>query len=200
MESRLFLYAEDELCQVLAEAIVRHVKPDIGLVSNRTGGIGRLKVDLPKYVNLSRRAPVLIVVDLDRTACPLLLLEEWGILPGTSAALAFRIAVRECESWLMADAESLAAHFGFGALHLPRRPDEESDPKATFLAILKRRSRGKRGLIREMLPDPDAPSPVGLGYNIHLRTFVEGAWSVERAAIRSDSLNRAVLAVRALLA
>ena len=196
---RVFLYAEDELCQVLGEAIVRYVDAQAEIVSNRTNGIGRLKADLPKYLDLSTKAPVLMVVDLDRVACPLSLLEEWGVGEGSPPGFALRIAVRECESWLMADAQALAEHFGLLAAHLPRDPDAEEDPKRSFLDVLRRRSRGRRRLVREMLPAEGTPSAVGLGYNAHLRAFAESSWSVERAMLRSNSLRRAVRRVQSLL-
>lgn len=194
-----FLYAEDELCQALGEAVVRYASPETRLVSNRTNGIERLRANMPKYLDLSTKAPVLIVVDLDRVACPLALLDRWGLGGAKPPGFAFRIAVRECESWLMADAQGVADHFGLAAVHLPDDPDSEEDPKRSFLAVLRRRSRGRRELIREMLPTPGASSPVGLGYNAHLRAFIETSWSAERAARRSGSLRRAVERVRTLL-
>ena len=195
----VFLYAEDELCQVLGEAILHHVDAHARVVSRATGGFGVIKASLSKYGQLSRQVPVLVVVDLDRAACPVALMEAWGVDGGRFPDLCFRIAVRECESWLMADPEAAARYFGMQPVHLPREPDDEEDPKASFLSVLRRRSRGKRRLIDEMLPAKGAESVVGLGYNTHLRAFVETEWSVARAMTRSESLARAVRGVHTLL-
>src|SRR5437899_1532862 len=78
------------------------VGPVHGLVGK--GGINR---NIAGYNNAARFAPWLVVRDLDNdAACPAALVAN--LLPQPAAFMRFRIAVREIEAWLIADAEALA--------------------------------------------------------------------------------------------
>ena len=192
------LYAEDALCGELGAAIVRHSRPGAAIVPRMTNGFGKIKRDLAKYAGLAAHRPVLVVVDLDRFSCPVALLDDWNVSDHACPGLAFRIAVHECESWLMADARGASEYFGLTAASLPASPDVLDEPKEHLLNLLRRKSRGRRRVLEDVLPAPGSSAKVGLGYNVRLTEFVRTQWSVESAAMRSDSLARAVERVRNL--
>jgi len=107
------LAVEDDL----SEAVIRRLLLDtgreyaIGTVFGR-GGFGYLR-SRAKNWNAAAAAgtPVLLLTDLDQHPCPPVLIDDWlDIEPHSN--LIFRVAVREVESWLLADREGLADFLG----------------------------------------------------------------------------------------
>jgi len=190
-----YVFAEDVACERLGLAIVRHADPALQVTSRITSGFGKIRADVPKYRKLAQRAPVIVITDLDDRDCPVRMLETWKVAPSLGAKLAFRIAVRECESWILADAHGVGRHFGLSAAAVPSLPDELPEPKQAFLTLLRRKSKGRSAMLADMLPMSGSMSPVGLGYNLHLGRFIDESWSVERAVQRSPSLARAVRSI-----
>jgi len=108
---------------VTDEAVVRRLLEYAGLtcgtVYGKTGK-GALLERLPSYNQAARFAPWLVVVDLDQDAeCALPFVRS--VLSEPTACLHFRVAVRAVESWLLADAERLAAFLGVPVARIPSR-------------------------------------------------------------------------------
>jgi hypothetical protein len=70
-------------------------------------------------------------------------------------------------------------------------PDQLDNPKDHLLNIIRR--KGMKKIHREMLPKGSAH--IGPRYNEVLCDFVESAWTPERAAEKSPSLDRALKAL-----
>jgi hypothetical protein len=184
------LAVEDDL----SEAVIRRLILDsgrpyaIGAVFGR-GGYGYLR-SRAKNWNAAAAAgtPILLLTDLDQHHCPPGLIDDWlGAEP--HANLIFRVAVREVESWLLADREGFASFLGISATNVPLEPDQVTDPKRS-LVNLARRSR--RRVLRESIVPPQASTAVqGPDYNGCLGEFVRNLWDRDSAARRSLSLNRA---------
>lgn len=49
--------------------------------------------------------------------------------------MCFRIAVREVEAWLLADAEQAAGFLAVPLARIPAEPETLPDPKATLIAL-----------------------------------------------------------------
>lgn len=188
---------------VLGEALAKKILADVGgslRIGSRVpgGGFGRLKKMAPMLnAAACSSMPVLLVTDLDQAECPAVLIRTW--LPREkSPDLLLRVAVREAESWILADSEGFAQFLGVGPGKIPANPDALADPKRTLLGLVK---ACKRGLLkREMLPAKGAKSPMGLGYNEHLCHFVRSHWRPSDAAEHSDSLRRTRLRIAELAA
>ncbi|MBF0310749.1 MAG: hypothetical protein HQL56_14595 [Magnetococcales bacterium] len=184
----LFLVTEDPL----GEALIRAMIQQSGILFNiegkgSVGGKGAIRSRMVSYNQLARQYPVLVLTDLDDALCPGSLLEEW--LPEPAArGLLFRLAVREAEAWVMAHREALASFLAIPETKIPQRPDELPDAKGSFLQLI-RKSKNNR-LKKEMLPDPEQATPIGLHYNEHLKNFVFGHWRVKTALENSPSLSR----------
>jgi hypothetical protein len=122
------------------------------------------------------------------------LIANW--LPGgKDVRLLFRVAVRETESWLLADRYAFAELLGISVANVPDRPDDLNNPKATLLDLVRKSKR--RDLKKDILPAPGVSFPVGLGYNDQLSRFVRERWDSRKAAQSSPSLARAVARVAA---
>lgn len=175
----------------LSEEVVRRLLIEVGYQGDSVfrvmRGNGKIREGLKKFIGSSRFKPHLVLTDLDQYPCPPALLEAWGIqqLPST---MLLRIAVREIESWLMADRNSFADFLHVAIEKVPPEPDREIDTKQCLFAIV-RKSR-KRRLKMEILPT--AGSHIGPLFNEHFCRFARELWRIEQASENSPSLARTI--------
>jgi hypothetical protein len=135
------------------------------------------------------RTPFVVLTDLDAAECALQLIGEWLSVP-KHPNLLFRIAVREVESWLIADTKGLSEFFAVPKSMIPSAPDKLEDPKATVVELA-RRSRSKA--IRDrIVPRRKSTAKTGPDYNGCLGSFVRGSWDIQAAKANSPSLARTV--------
>lgn len=154
----------------------------------RKDGFGYLRSKMDSWKQLAQRQIIMLLTDLDRTPCPVLLLENWlGAGHACPDNLIFRIAEREVESWLLADHEAMARLMGNKA-KLPNAPDTLPDPKQFLLEQAKKAPRVIRD---DLVAATGAMARQGIGYNARLVQWVKTEWCPQRAADRSPSLARA---------
>ena len=181
------------------EAVLRRIVEQAG---GETGtvyghrGKTYLRRRISGFNQAARYSPWVVLVDLDEDAeCAPTLRAEW--LPDPASGLCFRVAIREVEAWLLADAETLAHFLSVARRAVPDDPESLAHPKAAMVN-LGRRSR--RGAIRkDMVPRRGSGRAVGPAYTSRLVEFASTAWRPEVAAERCDSLKRAIRCVRTLL-
>ena len=182
----------------VTKRIVGHVGGQVSKIHVKKGK-SNLRKNIRGYNNAARREPWLVLVDLDTEEdCPAVLRDKWLLEP--APYLCFRIAVREVESWLLADAESLARYLDVPQARVPRNPEGRADPKGDMVALA-RRSRRKE--VREgMAPAPGSGSnrQVGPAYSLQIGEYVDTAWRPGVAARHADSLRRAIACLRRLVA
>ncbi|MBI5498639.1 MAG: hypothetical protein HY907_00225 [Deltaproteobacteria bacterium] len=178
--------------------VVRKLARDAGLTVVREidcGGKHRLDADLPGYNDAAQGSPWFVLRDLDHDAeCA----PEWLRRCGFSARtwMCLRLAVRELESWLLADAVAMASFLQVDSVRIPTDPDGLADPTRT-LVDLARQSR-RHAIRRQMVPGPGDHVAVGPLYEAKLIEFGELHWSLSRACGRSPSLRDARAALRRL--
>jgi hypothetical protein len=151
-------------------------------------GCEALDESLSGFNQAAKLSPWVVIRDLDLEAsCAPEFLRRRSFRPSTW--MSFRIAVRELESWLLADAEALAEFLFIAKTAVPSDPDLEQDPKRA-LVNLARQSTKK--LIREgMTPKPGRAGMVGPLYQSMVIDFSVNHWSLSRAVRRSPSLRQA---------
>jgi hypothetical protein len=159
------------------------------LHARRAGGFGEIKGNLEKYLNLAIREPVVLITDLDRYQCAPSLVAEWFGEHELSNFLCFRVAVREIESWLMADRTNFASYLGVSEAKVPREIESENDPKARLISIAK---HARKDIRDEIVRRSSIGFAQALGYNDALSTFVDSNWNIDAAAEQSNSLRRAI--------
>lgn len=194
-----FIATEDRLSETVAVRLIveagHSVAAKIPKDRRKHAGFGYLKSRLPDFV-LSCRGGLnfLLLTDLDTRPCPPDLLDDWlgeTIKPDT---LFLRIAVREVESWVLADRSQFASWLGVSEDIVPVAPETCLDPKADLLQLA---SKSRYRELREgLLPKKGAASKVGLEYNDLLCAFVTENWRIEEASQRSPSLERAIRRLR----
>ncbi|MFQ5504587.1 MAG: hypothetical protein ACE5F1_07315 [Planctomycetota bacterium] len=159
-------------------------------------GKSALKTRINGFNNAARHAPWMILVDLNREEdCAPPLRQSW--LPHPAPMLCFRIAVRQVEAWLMADAEALSNYLGVAGKVIPGNPESLPNAKVAMVNVAR---RSRRAAIRQdMLPREGSGRSVGPAYTSRLIEYAETRWRPEVAAQRSDSLRRAIACLERLI-
>lgn len=184
---------EGDLDEAVLRRLLSSVDLDCGPVYGMMGKQD-LKRRIDGYAAAARRAPWVVLVDLDDDPCAAGLVAAW--LPRPPLLMRLRVAVREVEAWLLADRRSLARFLSVSRDLLPRASDAIEDPKRT-LVDLARRSRS-RSISHGMAPRPGSGRSIGPLYVAELSRFVREHWDVDVAANSSDSLTRCMKALRSL--
>lgn len=190
----VYLAVEDDLSEAVLKRLLE--------MSNRPfqtsavfghEGFGYLKKRIANFNRAAQSIPYVVLTDLDNGECAPALVKEW--LPGKRHNnLIFCVAVREVESWLLADRETLAEFLRIRPGTIPDEVESILHPKE-FLVQLAGRSRSRR--IRQAIaPASGSTAKVGPDYNGTLISFVRRHWHVQNAANRSPSLKRAASAIQ----
>ena len=188
------LATEDELSEAIGLRLIAESPfHEADVLPLRRNGSGYLKSKVESWRQLAGQQVVLLLTDLDQIDCPVALRNEWlGTRPMPDRLL-LRIAVREIESWVLADHDAMRKLIGDRG-KLPPAPDELGDPKAFLLNMV--RKYAPRDVKQDLLAERGAMASQGLGYNRRLVAWVKSDWSPDRAAARSPSLLRARQALR----
>ncbi|MCL4212089.1 MAG: hypothetical protein HRU76_06770 [Phycisphaeraceae bacterium] len=182
------IVVEGDADEAVARRLVEHVGGMSGTVYGRSGK-AKVLSSVHGYTNAAQRSPWFVLIDLDRDAecAPTL---RAACLPRVSKWLCFRIAVREIESWLLADRQSLARFLGVRERAIPRDPDNDPDPKATVVNLARQSSH--RGIREDLVPTERSGRRVGIAYTSRMIEFARQHWDIERATASSPSLESAV--------
>lgn len=156
----------------------------------RQRGYGYLKKQAACFNQASRITPFLMLTDLDTGVCPASLIAEW--LPtARHSNFLFRVAVREVESWLLADRATLARFLSVSPAVIPRDPETLPDPKRELISIAK--SSRRREVREAIVPSPKTTAKQGPDYNGCLARFVSEHWNPDAAKGSADSLRRILI-------
>ena len=182
------LAVEDDLSEAVLRRLLRHTDRGyaVGTVYGHSG-YGYLRKTIAGWNSAARGVPFVVLTDLDRYPCPAALIGEW-IPRHQHANLLLRIAVREVESWILADRGNLSVFLHVSPQGLPSLPDTLADPKAVLVSAATRsRSRDIRSRV---VPKRGSSAKQGPDYNSCLIEFVYGAWNVDASVASSPSLAR----------
>jgi len=172
------------------EAVLRRVVEHLGaILSPVYGKMGKLMLlrQLNSYNHAAQFRPWIVLVDLDRDAdCAPPVRARW--LPVPAPHMCFRIAVREVETWLLADRETLADFLGVAISRIPTRPENLDDPKEALVNVA--RSSRRRAIRVDMVPRPEGGRSEGPAYTSRLIEYAQGPWRPDVAAQHADSLRR----------
>jgi hypothetical protein len=183
------LAVEDELSETVLHRILHGVGRFAIGPTYRRGGFGYLRKTIHGWNEAAKGTPFLVLTDLDKYVCPAELIADW--LPiSKHSNLLFRVAVREVESWVLADPDSLSHFIGVPVNTIPTNPDYILDPK---LALVSLGMKSKSKLIREsIVPRRGSTAKQGPGYNGCVGQFVREHWDINVAKTNSPSLARTI--------
>jgi hypothetical protein len=111
--------------------------------------------------------------------------------------MCFRVAVRQVEAWLMADAETLPQYLGVPQNAIPLDPEALPNAKTEMVNLARRSTR--KDIRNDMVPRQGSGRAVGPAYTSRLIEYVKTAWRPWEAAQRSDSLRRALVCIEKLI-
>ena len=187
------LVFEDALSEaVLKEMLKQSQRPfSVGNCLNQKG-YGKIKKIISGLNYAAKAMPYLVLTDLDKAECPLVIISDWLTQP-KHPNLLFRIAVKEVEAWLLAHREAFAEFLGISVSLIPANVDEIPDPKQ-LLINLARKSK-KRSRRDAIVPERNSTATIGKDYNGQLIQFVQKNWQVEAAQVNSPSLQRGMNAL-----
>mgnify|MGYP006295613987 CR=1 FL=1 len=187
------LVIEDDLSLVIAKHIINNTEnkyyvykslPDIRRKSGR--GSGYIHKKIGAFNRAAEHQSYIILTDLDDRECAPTFYKE--LLPDSiHENLLLQIAVREVETWLLADRQNFASFLGTSKNKIESVPENIDDPKQ-YIFNLARRSNKR--IVREGLLPPDATSRLGPLYNPLLMKFVDQKWDLLKARNNSQSLDR----------
>jgi len=178
----------------VARRLIRHVGLSEGPVYE-AGGKSKLDQKLQAYNNAARSAPWFVLRDLDQDApCAPALVGR--LLKAPARFMRLRIAIRQGESWLLADAERMAAFLHVQIEAVPSSPDTLPNAKQA-LVNLARTSRS-REVRAGLVPAEGSTAFVGRQYTSMVSEFAREHWRPGVAAKRSESLARCIRALRTL--
>ncbi|GEM_PF-197688 len=165
----------------------RNIKEKRGL-----SGYGQLKVNLPAFNNAASKGLVYAVLtDLDvHVRCPGQLLPKWLRGIPASPNLMCRVAVKEVESWLLADTANFAAYLHVPTASVPGAVETLLDPKVEIVRLARLSTSPE--IRQDMIPEVGSTAEVGPNFERMLINFTRNLWSIDEAAKNSRSLRRAL--------
>jgi hypothetical protein len=159
---------EGDVDAAIVERLAEHVGATIGTIYGRRGK-SFLRTRIVNYNSAARLRPWMVLLDLDNDfSCAPELIEAW--LPRPQRLMCFRVAVREVESWLIADRERIASFLGISTSVVPLDPEKPLDPKDTVVSLA-RRSR-RREIREDIVPRPGSGRTIGPAYVSRLMEYV----------------------------
>lgn len=178
---------EDQLSEAIALRLISEIQTP-HFIQHKLGksGNGYLRSKMENWYRMAQHQVMLVVTDLDRANCLVEFRDQW-LAAEPPANLVFRIAVREVESWVLADHLAMRELIGVKGV-LPVAPDDLADPKRALLGLAKGAPKQVRD---DLLKVTNGNLTQGLGYNARLTAWINSEWSPERAADRSPSLAKA---------
>ena len=196
MAAQIAIVAEDRLTQAVLHKCVAEYLPHFQIIrSEIKGGRGNVQREIGAYAKLARSIPVLIGMDLDHDDCAPAVLTRWRVIDLLSDQFMVRFAVREIESWVLADRKRFARFVGGSSDDVSDAPDMLEDPKGSLLSLA--RFSADEELRRDLVPrnfDKQYPR-IGPAYNPRMCDFVDKKWRPHVAIRRSESLARAIRAL-----
>jgi len=170
----LSLVVEDVLSDSTLRVILNNINPQIKIAATHgLQGNGYIRRKISGFNRSSRGQPFLVLTDLDNGICASQLIQDWLPEPRENNLL-FRVAVREVETWLMADRRGIAEFLSIPVNHIPEDVENIQAPKE-FLMNAARRS-SKRTIRDDIPPRLNSTAKTGPNYNGALIRFL--SWDI----------------------
>lgn len=187
------LAVEDLLSEVILRTLLERSSQTyhVGTVFGH-GGFGYLRKTAPGWNSAAKSTPFLLLTDLDQHSCAPALISDWLIAP-KHANFIFRVAIREVEAWVLADAKNFASFLGISAAIIPKTPEDLDDPKQTLVNLA---ARSRRTTLRSRLvPKQGSTAKQGPDYNGCLTEFITRHWDHKSASANAASLYSCIRAL-----
>lgn len=183
---------------IVDEAALKRVARDLDImipIVHGKQGKSHLHQKRNAFNAAARYSDWIMVVDLNHSAdCAPSLRSKW--LPTISPKMLFRVAVREIESWLMADREEIARFLGVPLNKVPDNPELIENPKTEMVNLARLSSR--RSIRLDMVPREASKRDIGAAYSSRLIEFTSRYWRPMVASKTSNSLESCIARMEAV--
>ena len=191
----LNLLVEGNLDETVGRRIAEYAGFTVSVVYGKKGN-PYVKNKISGFNKSTTHVPMLALADLMDTGieCPPGVVESW--LPRRSENLLLRIAVREMESWLLADRHHLAGFLKIPVSRVPDDPETLYDPKQSLINLAR---KSRSASVRKLLvPNQGSTATEGRAYTSEMQRFVRDHWNIEDASLKAPSLESCLKALRSL--
>lgn len=194
------LILEGSLEEAIARKLVLLCGHQVGSM-HRLGGASKIKARSHRYHSMtSYGEAVLVLTDSMDTGERCIPQARYTYLTkhirNPHPNFLLRFAVRELESWIIADRSAISRFFQIPISKIPATPDTLLDPKRELIRLA-RLSRSAR-LHERLVPDVGHGGAVGPDYVGTMSCFIDTQWDAFAASCNSPSLARCIRAIRGL--
>ena len=205
---KVYIVGEDSVTSAIIRKVIRYCTKEIEIISELPARGGQIKSKIGEFNKLSASFPVILLTDLDATICAPELMRQ--LLPNDKHAnFIFNIAVDEAEAWLMADRVGFSEYFAIDVDEMPVSCQTKQGGRTVLTEMdfrykssmylthdLIKKSR-KKEFIKQLTPREGASK--GPEYNSVILPFIENKWNIDDALTNSDSLERMIFRINALV-
>jgi len=204
---KVYIVGEDPVTFAIIKKLLVYCSPDFEIILELPARGGQVKSKIQEFNALSKKNPVVLLIDLDNYDCAPQLVKQ--LIENKNDDFIFNIAVDEAEAWLMADREGFAAYFKIKIDDMPFAHQTKQGGKNAFAEMnfaykssmyltheLIQKSKNQE-YIRQLMPKKNAKK--GPEYNSCMLPFIQNNWNINNARQNSDSLNRMIIRIKNLL-
>lgn len=202
----VYIVGEDAVSKEVIKRVLSYCSEKIRIISELPARGGQVEALAKKFNNLSKNAPVILLLDSDND-CPPAKLNSIVSNFKKESNFIINIAYDEVESWLMADMDNFSSYFGVpeNVIPLPSvisRKDENRKEiifplKPSLFMMMEIIPKSTNFEIRRRLT-PVKGSKKGPEYNSTMIPFISEMWNVDNAAQNSDSLIKMIKRIQCL--
>lgn len=205
----VYISAEDPVTKAIIERLLNFCSTNFKVFKEVPARGSEIKNKIPTLNRLAKIMPVILLTDLDTTACAPKLKQE--LLNGEvqSANFLINIAIDEGEAWLMADRKGFARYIGVDETIIPQTSMQKMggmkkvkemtfDIKSSWMLTHQIINKAKNAELREQI-SATGKATKGKEYNSAILPFIKNVWNIKEAMTNSDSLTRMVNRLRKLV-
>lgn len=207
-EISVYISAEDPVTKAIVERLLEFSSPNFRVFKDVPARGGEIKSKIKALNNLAKTKPVILLVDLDATACAPMLKRELLNGEEQSANFLINIAIDEGEAWLMADRKGFAKYIGVDETLIPQSSMQKMggmkkmiemtfNVKSSWMLTHTIANQSRYAELREQI-STSGEATKGKEYNSAILPFIKNKWNIQEAMNNSDSLVRMVNRLRNL--
>lgn len=184
------IVVEDRLSENILRKVVQYCGNSVGHCYKKNG-CSYIDGKIRAFNSASKYSPYIVLRDLDNYSCAPALVK--ALINNKNNNLILRIAVREAESWLLADKENFSNYLGISENSISNNVENIRDPKEYLINIAR---KAKKSIREDIVPERGTTAKYGKNYNGCLELFVLNYWDINIAMNVSNSLNKAITAIK----
>ena len=153
------IVVEDRLSENILRKAVQHCGSNVGNCYKKNG-CAYIDGKIRAFNNASKYSPFIVIRDLDKYDCAPMLIKT--LIANKNNNLILRIAVRESETWLLADKKNFSKYLGISENSIPDDVENIRNPKEYLIDIAR---KAKKSIREDIVPERGTIAKYGKNYN-----------------------------------